>query len=79
MDEPRYNVHVKVDITDTDGASFFHDSTEWCGVRYIQVVAIEDALAGAMGKLIDMSYAQAEQRGADPTEVAAARRLARGT
>lgn len=79
MDEPRYNITVKVDITDADGASFFHDTTEWVGCRYIQVVAVEDALMTAMAKLVDMSYAQAEARGADPQEVAAARRLARGT
>lgn len=78
MGEPRYNVSVTLDITDADGNPYFSDKAVWSGVRYIQAVAVEEALSQAMAKLIDMSYAAAEQRGADPQEVAFVKRSARG-
>lgn len=79
MDDPRYNVMIKVMVQDADGNAFFDSSSEWWGVRYLQVCAIEDVLAEAQRKLVDMSYVAAEQRGADPTEIGFAKRAARGT
>ena len=78
MDEPRYNVCVTVDIKADTGENFFDSKTEWTGVRYVQAVAIEDALHNALEKLIDVSYAVAEARGADPQEIAGVRSRVRG-
>ncbi len=55
--EPRFSVQVTLDIKDTTGdepKEFFNTFTLWSDCKYETVLAIQEALTEAQGKMQDL-------------------------
>ena len=74
VDEPRYELVIKLEARTADGQPFFENTATWHKLRYGQMVVLEDLMVGALEEAVNLGYGEAVERGADPEEIGKGRR-----